>query len=259
MAGVSFVSTALLGTNKVGNLKPDSQGYYEVVLGGFETANMHGHYYSWEQQTKNLFEESSQFMRQIKNGNLFGEYGHPKRQPAENIMDFLKRCVIVNEDRQAFHIRKVSINERDVKDSSGKAIVAVLGEIKPMGPYGSYLKEILDTPSANCCFSVRAQTDDRDLPNGKESRSVKQIITWDYVGDPGVATSTKYKSPKLESFYDEFVDYEVLKQLRKEVSSSGMLKMESACVEKAIDELLRDNRSNIMGGSRPTSRFASWR
>ena len=191
MAGVSFVSTALLGTNKVGDLKADGSGYYEVVLGGFETSNMHGHYYSWEDQTKRLFEESSQFMRQIKNGNLFGEYGHPKRQPAENIMDFLKRCILVNEDRQAFHIRKVSINERDVKDSSGKAIVAVLGEIKPMGPYGSYLKEILDTPSANCCFSVRAQTDDKNLPNGKESRSVKQIIPF---------SVSVIKSPLILSF-----------------------------------------------------------
>lgn len=257
MAGVSFVSTALLGTNKVGNLKADSSGYYEVVLGGFETSNMHGHYYSWEDQTKRLFEESSQFMRQIKNGNLFGEYGHPKRQPAENIMDFLKRCILVNEDRQAFHIRKVSINERDVKDSTGKAIVAVLGEVKPMGPYGSYLKEILDTPSANCCFSVRAQTDDKDLPNGKESRSVKQIITWDYVGDPGVATSSKFKSPKLESFYDEFVDYEVLKKLRNE-AHSGALKMESASVGRVLDELLRDNRADLKGGTRAGSRFASW-
>lgn len=258
MAGVSFVSTALLGTNKVGNLKPDSTGYYEVVLGGFETSNMHGHFYSWEDQTKRLFEESSQFMRQIKNGNLFGEYGHPKRQPAENIMDFLRRCIIVDEERQAFHIRKVSINERDVKDDKGKAIVAVLGEIKPMGPKGSYLKEILDTPSANCCFSVRAQTDDKDLPNGKESRSVKQIITWDYVGDPGVPTSTKYKSPKLESFYDEFVDYRVLEKLRQE-ESSGIIKMESANINRVLDELLRDNRSNIMGGSRAHSRFASWK
>lgn len=258
MAGVSFVSTALLGTNKVGNLKPDGSGYYEVVLGGFETANMHGHYYTFEQQTKNLFEESSQFMRQIKNGNLFGEYGHPKRQPAESIMDFLKRCVLVSEERQAFHIRNVSINERDVKDSSGKAIVAVLGEVKPMGPYGSFLKEILDTPSANCCFSVRAQTDDNELPNGKESRSVKQIITWDYVGDPGVSTSSKFKSPKLESFYDEFVDYRVLEQLRKEVNSSSSLKLEDASVGRVLDELLRDNRASLTGGTRPTSRFGSW-
>ena len=254
MGGVSFVSTALMGTNKVGDLKPDSSGYYQVVLGGFETANMHGHYYSFEDQTKRLFEESSQFMRQIKNGNLFGEYGHPKRQPGEPIMEFLRRCILVSEDRQALHIRKVEINDRDVKDKSGKAIVAVLGEIKPMGPYGQYLKEILDTPSANCCFSVRAQTDDDNMANGKEKRSVKQIITWDYVGDPGVPTSTKYNAPKLESFYDEFVDYTVLEKLRTEVNT-GSFKMESAHANRVVEELLRDHRADVFGGTRvPRSR-----
>lgn len=254
MSGVSFVSTALMGTNKVGDLKPDSSGYYQVVLGGFETANMHGHFYSFEKQTQNLFEESSQFMRQIKNGNLFGEYGHPKRHPGESIMDFLRRCILVSEDRQALHIRKVEINKQDVKDKSGKAIVAVLGEIKPMGPYGQYLKEILDTKSANCCFSVRAQTDDTDIGNGKENRSVKQIITWDYVGDPGVPTSTKYNAPKLESFFSEHIDYSILEKLRHE-AHTGAFKMESAHGQRVIDELLKDYRGDLNGGNRmPRSR-----
>ena len=258
MGGVSFVSTALLGTNKVGDLKPDSDGYYEVVLGGFETANMHGHYYNFEHKTKALFEESSQFMRQIKNGNLFGEYGHPKRKPAESIMEFLRRCILVDEKNQCMHIRKVSINERDVKDKSGKAIVAVIGEIKPMGPYGGSLKEILNTRSANCCFSVRAQTDDSDLPNGKELRSVKQIITWDYVGDPGVATSTKFNSPKLESFYDEFVDYSVMEALRSDLAGST-LKMESAHADRVIAEIIGDYKAEVFGGNRVASRFAEWK
>lgn len=258
MGGVSFVSTALLGTNKVGDLKPDSDGYYEVVLGGFETENAHGHYYSFEDQTRRLFESSSQFMRQIREGNLWGEFGHPKREPGESLNDFLRRCILVTEKNYAMHIRKVSINERDVKDKSGKAIVAVLGEIKPMGPYGQNLREILNTRSANACFSVRAQTDDEDMPNGKEKRSVKSIITWDYVGDPGVQTSTKYHSPKLESFYDQFVDYSVLEKLQKEVNSNVNLKMESAGVNRVLDTLLRDHRSDIFGGTRQVPRSRGW-
>ncbi len=258
MGGVSFVSTALLGTNKVGDLKPDSDGYYEVVLGGFETENAHGHYYSFEAQTQRLFEQSSSFMRQIQEGNLWGEFGHPKREPGEQLEAFLRRCILVTEKNYALHIRKVSINNRDVKDKSGKAIVAVLGEIKPMGPYGGNLREILNTRSANACFSVRAQTDDVDMPNGKEKRSVKQIITWDYVGDPGVQTSTKYHSPKLESFYDQFVDYDVLEKLQKQVGSDINLKMESASVNRALDNLLKDHRADIFGGSRQMPRSRGW-
>lgn len=254
MSGVSFVATALMGTNKVGNLAPDSDGYYEVVLGGFETDNEHGHYYSFEKQTQNLFEESSQLMRQIKAGNLFGEYGHPKRAPGENIMDFLKRCILVNEKMQSHHIRKVSLDFKNVTDAKKRTIVAVLGEIKPLGPYADSLRDILNTKSANCCFSVRAQTDDVDMPNGKEKRSVKSIITWDYVGDPGVATSSKFHAPKLESFHDEFVDYSVLAKLRDEVAT-GYIKMESAAGGRILDELLLDYRADFNGGTKmPRSR-----
>lgn len=254
MGGVSFVATALLGTNKVGDLKADADGYYEVVLGGFETDNEHGDHYSFEKQTQDLFEESSQLMRQIKAGNLFGEYGHPKRNPGETILEFLKRCILVSEKHQSHHIRKVSINDRDVKDKTGKSIVAVLGEIKPLGPYASSLNDILKTRSANCCFSVRAQTDDVDLPNGREKRSVRSIITWDYVGDPGVATSTKFHAPKLESFHDEFVDYSVLAKLRSEIAT-GSIKMESASGNRVIEELLRDHRADFYGSTRaPRSR-----
>lgn len=255
MAGVSFVSTALLGTNKAGNLKPDSEGYYELVLGGFETENAHKHYYSFEEQTKRLFESSSQFMRQIQAGNLWGEFGHPKREAGEKITDFLRRCIVVSESRYSHHIRKVSINERDVKDENGKAIVAVIGEVKPLGPFGAMLKEILDTRSANCCFSVRAQTDDIIMPNGKERRSVKQIITWDYVGDPGVKTSTKFHAPKLESFYDQYVDYSVVEKLRAELTSMNGLKMESNDhLNRIIDEIVKDNRKELFQGHTPRSR-----
>ena len=256
MAGVSFVATALLGTNKVGQLKPDEDGYYQVVLGGFETDNEHGHHYSFERQTEDLFRESSQLMRQIKAGNLFGEYGHPKRAPGETIMEFLKRCIIVNEKMQSHHIRKVELDFKNVKDAKGNTIVAVLGDIKPLGPYAGALRDILNTKSANCCFSVRAQTDDEDLGGGKEKRSVKSIITWDYVGDPGVATSSKFKSPKLESFYDEFVDYSVIAELRNEIAV-GSIKMESASGNRVIEELLRDNKANLYGGTL-TPRSRCW-
>lgn len=254
MAGVSFVSTALMGTNKVGSLKPNKDGYYSAVMGGFETSNVHGDFYSFEKQTQDLFEDSSQLQRQIKAGNLFGEYGHPARKPGESINDFIRRCLIVSEDRQAFHIRALTLNFKDVKDAKDKPIVAVIGEIKPLGPYGGYLRDILDTPSANCCFSVRAQTTDSVMANGRERRSTKQIITYDYVIDPGVITSTKYNSPKLEDAFDQYVDYSVLAKIRGEMGK-GELKLESAASMAKVDELLRDYRADLNGGTRmPRSR-----
>lgn len=254
----SFVCTALLGTNKVGKLKPDSEGYYPVVLGAFETSNGHGDVYTFEQQTADLFKGSSQLMRQIEAGNLWGEWGHPKLQPGETMQAFIRRCLVVSESRYAFHIRKVYLDSESVKDKNGKAVVAVIGEIKPMGPFGPMLKEILDTPSANACFSVRAQTDDTNLPNGREQRSVKYIITWDYVGDPGVPTSTKYHSPKLESFVQHHLDLDLLENIRTSVNLTPAIKMENASIHYHLDAMIKNASTNPLRNGKGPRRSRKW-
>lgn len=236
---VRFNCVTLIGTNKVGKLTPDAEGYYEVVLGGFETSNVHGDVYNFTDKTRSLFETSSTFMRNIRGGHLFGEYGHPTRMPNESVMAFLKRCIVVSEDRQAFHIRNVKLDDKSVKDAKGNVIVAVIGEIKPMGPRGPALKEILNTPSANACFSVRAMTDDT-IVGGREIRAVREIITWDYVIDPGVPTSTKYHSPKLESVMSLDITQDIIIKLRDDYRMSG-LTMESSNAVRILDEIIRDN------------------
>lgn len=255
---VSFTSTALMGTNKAGILKPNSDGYYEVVLGGFEVYNGHGDYYDFEEQTKQLFEKSSSFMRMVQAGNLWGEYAHPKLEPGESMLKFVRRCLLIDELKTSHHIADVRINKSDVKDANGKPIIAVIGDIKPMGPYGSALKEVLDNKRSNCCFSVRAQTEDRQLPNGRECRSTKNIVTWDHVGDPGIETSTKYHAPKLESFYNSLVDNDILVKLRQTLSSNVNLKMESETIDRQLTNLIMDNRSDIFGGSRQMPRSRDW-
>ena len=268
MAGGSsnFASIALMGTNKAGKLKPDAKGYYTVVLGGFETKNLHGDEYPLTAQAERLFHSSSQFMRQIEEGNLYGELGHPKRLPGESMMQFIKKCMLVNEDRCCMHIRRIYLDKENVKDKNGKTIVAVIGEIRPQGQLGHVLKDILDNPDSNCCFSVRANTDDEKLPNGRERRSVKQIVTFDFVNDPGVVTSTKYKSPKLENadnnsfdcvadVFNLEVDNTVLRKLREECRNpQGSFKTESAGrIDSMIDVLLGKDYSQSR--SVPSSRL----
>ena len=72
-----YSCTALAGTNKVGKLRADENGYREMVLGAYDFDNSAGAVYPFE-SAQSLFKSSSSLMRRIANGQCRGEYGHPK-------------------------------------------------------------------------------------------------------------------------------------------------------------------------------------
>ena len=55
MNSIKFTCTSLAGSNRVGTLKKDAQGYYEVVVGALNVFNSAGQFYVYE-QAKALFE-----------------------------------------------------------------------------------------------------------------------------------------------------------------------------------------------------------
>ena len=198
----SFACTALLGTNKAGVLKPSADGYYPLVLGALNIFNSGGAYYPYD-SAKQLFLESSSLMRRIANGALRGEYGHPRPLPGQSMRDFLMRVMDIFEPNVCCHIRKVWIDYTgSVKDDRGRPVVAILGEVKPSGPMGQALKESLDNPSENVCFSIRSITNDQ-MVGGVLHKNLKTIVTWDYVNEPGLHVAKKWHAPTLESFADD--------------------------------------------------------
>ena len=68
---IRFSCTSLQGTNKKGILTKDEHGYYSQPIGGLNVMNSAGMYYTY-QGAKNLFEESSAFMRRVRRGALHG-------------------------------------------------------------------------------------------------------------------------------------------------------------------------------------------
>lgn len=194
---VRFACTSLAGVNKVGNLKKDGQGYYEVVIGALDVFNSAGQYYVYE-QAKELFESSSQLMRRVSRGALRGEYGHPKFQPGMSNDQFANRVMSIYEENVSHHFREVTLDFERVKDGSGKPVIAIVAWVKPCGPNGPALEQSLNNPNENVCFSIRAFTDDyREA--GLTKRILKTIVTWDYVNEPGIAVAEKFKAPSLES------------------------------------------------------------
>lgn len=197
----AYSCTALVGTNKAGKLTPDENGYYTLVLGALDVFNSVGAFYPLG-TAKHVFEGSSSLMRRIANGNCRGEVGHPKPQPGQSTRDFLQRVMTIEETNTCCHFRNVRLESQGVKDKNGRSVVAVIGEVKPSGPKGAFLKESLENPDENVCFSVRSLTNDQMGANGILQKNIKTIVTWDWVVEPGISVANKYSSPALEAFND---------------------------------------------------------
>lgn len=235
----TFSCTALQGTNKCGNLKPDADGYYEVVLGALNFYNSAGAFYTYEGTAKEIFKASSSFMRRVAKGVLRGEYGHPKRGTM-TINQFAIRLLEVYEEMVSHHIKEVRVDFTAVKDKNGNPCIAIIGKVKPCGPYGEILQKQLDNPNENVCFSIRAVTADEDV-RGRRQKEIQQIVTWDYVNEPGLDPAQKYKSPSLESFIDVSVTRAIAESIaktkEKELAEEGVA-MESVQSVQLLNELM---------------------
>lgn len=206
MSAIKFTATKLEGKGLQGLLKPDENGYYEIVIGGLNALNSNGEYYTLD-GAKELFQESNAFMRRIKSGNLRGEFGHPKKHPNQTMNDYFNRIVTIDESNVCCHIAEVWLDETYGKKNpqfNNPNLVAIIAKVKPTGPKGTYLEQSLNNSKENVCFSIRALTKDY-MSNGRVNRVLKQIISWDYVNEPGLALANKYDSPALESMTDVII------------------------------------------------------
>lgn len=204
MAYASYSCTALVGTNKAGELKKDEHGYYDVILGALDYFNSRGQFYPFA-SAKHLFDSSSIMMRRIKNGNMRGECGHPRRQPGWSMPEYIHRILDIYEPNISHHIREVWIDDTSMKDANGKPLIVVRGWIKPAGIGGPALQKALDNPQENVCFSIRSLTRDVKGIGGQVIKNIEEIVTWDWVNEPGINIATKYMHPSLESMGDDII------------------------------------------------------
>ncbi len=211
MGQLVFNCTALVGTNKVGTLPVDSNGYREVILGALDFDNSIGQQYD-SRAAEKLLSENQSFIRRIKAGYLKGEYGHPKKQPGMSMRDYLIRIMTIEETLVSHHIKSVWIDKSKVMHG-GKNVVAIMGQVKPCGPYGPALEKSFANPDENVAFSIRSITDDF-LVRGKVSKHLREIAGWDHVVEPGLSVANKYQTPSLESMNQEFtVDTNMIRSL----------------------------------------------
>lgn len=224
--------TALDGTNLNGTLKPDANGYYEMVLSALEYPNSVGDTYRLSGARK-IMEESGPFMRKIMEGNLLGECGHPRRTPGMKDDEFLRRIYDIVESNVAIHISKVWIDDTGkVKDRQGRPVIAIMGLVAPSGPMGPAFEKSLKNPNQNTCLSVRSITDNYSVGGGKVEKEFVSIVGWDWVNEPGLAPANKFCAPGLESAsITEMVNFRVDRAALEKIIRSartGKISTESA-------------------------------
>ncbi len=200
MSNIRFSCTSLAGTQKQGIIPKDANGYYDMVIGGLDILNSAGEYYD-HAGAKELFQESSSFMRRVKRGALRGEVGHPRREHGQSIDSYVSRILDIDEKNVCVHFSEIYLDFESFKNPDGTKIVAIRAKLAPSGPKAEFLKQSLENKQENVCFSIRSFTENT-FKRGRTIKSIKTIVTFDYVNEPGIHIAEKYKSPSLESFDD---------------------------------------------------------
>lgn len=196
-----YTCTALVGTNKVGNLTRDKHGYYEICIGGIGVHNSAGSFYE-EDAARHFFENDPDFLRRIERGMFYGENGHPKLLPGMTEYQYFNRLMIMEETNICAHHREIAISQTMMKDENGIPFFPIMAYTKASGEKGAFLEDQFQNPHENVAFSIRSFTQDTPYP-GKPGRTIKalrKVIGFDRVTEPGIYRATKYDTPSMEAF-----------------------------------------------------------
>lgn len=227
MNPIRFTCTALTGTGKQGILPKDSNGYYTQPIGALNIFNSAGDYYPAE-PARQLFDKSGALMRRISTGCLKSEYGHPKRGMGQSDDEFANRVMTIDERNICAHIGSIELDFDSVKDDCGRPVVAMIAKIAPSGPLATALERSMQNPNEDVCFSIRAFTEDLRI-SGIKHRVLREIVTWDYVVEPGINVARKYRAPALEHYGNELLTKDTLKKVVAHQATTGVA-MESGAM-----------------------------
>lgn len=249
MADIKFTETALRTQNKKGVLTPDENGYYTLVIGGLNCYNSAGEYYVSKGAT-DLFTSSSHLMRRIATGQLRGEQGHPRKLPNMSTSQWVNRIMTIDEACVCSHFAEIWLDLNYGRNNPGcgnPELIAIMGRVKPSGPYGDALKASLDNPEENVAFSIRSLTENETI-NGRVEKTLSQIITWDYVIEPGINIANKWSTPTLEDISRDIITREMIVTVANEsINSRFAIEESRAIYQEALDKFsspIKDNKTN---------------
>ena len=246
---VVFECIRLKGSSKLGVIKPDKDGCYTQVIGGLNAYNSGGSFYELEAGLQ-FFQAQSSFQRKIGRGVLRAETGHPKKTPGMKEYEYGERILRIEETLVCGTWRKIWLSNADLRDEQGRRIVPIMGTIYPSGPYRDMLIHAFQSPGEQVCFSIRSFTNDIPRGDGTFIKKLLQIVTFDYVNEPGIWSAEKLLSPNLEH---NSVDRALLSEtLNKSRMKESVL---SPNLESRTDSILVDSTMTKQDYSYSSDRY----
>lgn len=251
----TYECAVLRNSGKQGVLKTDDKGYFEFVLGAFDILNARGEFYPFTDQLKGLFAPGSSLHRRIHGspgrtgGNLKGEFDHPSLQPGQSLDSFIARWKSINTANIAVHIKSVRLEWS--KDDNGRNIVLVYGMIKASGARSSGVDSVFTNTEENAAMSGRFICDPV-MVNGVRNKRITEVITWDFVNEPGIAVASKYSTPTMESLEGGEFTLDILDRAERSVSQSLSGESESGVSFAMIRSGLGWQKTPVMNLGRST-------
>lgn len=227
MSNIKFTAQKLVGTGKKGILVADSDGCYTMPIGGLNVFNSVGQYYIAAKEALSLFEKSSVFMRRIASGNLKMETGHPKKLPGMSDDSYFNRVMSIEETNVCGQVVDLWLDMefgQKYPEYGNPKLIAIMARVRPCGPKGAPLKAAFESGVENVNFSIRSLTRDY-YERGTCYRVLSQIMSFDWVTEPGLTLANKWASPALESFVERAVS---LRHIQHILDMPEMVGMESA-------------------------------
>lgn len=241
---LKFSCAALTNYNghSIKALEPDENGCYSVVLGCVGAPTRANVIYEPKSLIGAMSDPNSRFNICLRDGNLFGEWGHP--DVYSNNQEDIRRLLKIDESKMSHLFTKIWVDEEPVM-MHGIPAYPIRALVKPCGPYGAYLEKSLRDPSINTSFSIRSLCTPGTGPESKyEYRNVQLVVTFDAVGAPGYEIASKRYSAGEESFEEINVTRKDLDGVVKNCSAG----MESIMLtDRDICRIYNDTRVNVCG------------
>ena len=191
MSDIVYFECTTLPANKQGVIAEENGAYIQAV-GALNVLNSAGAHYK-ASGVEQLFHESSDLIRRVRNGDCKAEEGHPK--PFGLTEDeYIARINMIEETRVCALHRRLWLDYKACNDGS----VLIMSEIVPTGYFGPALKQSYANPGENVNFSIRSFTEDR-FHNGRVEKTILDVVTFDRVTEPGINKARAFQSPALES------------------------------------------------------------
>lgn len=253
-ANSNLALTSIKTHSRNSSIRKDEAGYYEFILGAVNSLNSCNEFYLKDGIEKFINDENYMLARKLKNGYLNGELGHPKFLPGMSREAYYSRNLNVDIQNVSHHIKSVWTQESDIDSGViGKGnILLMKGMVKPSGVHGKILQDHIDNNDANTAFSIRALTVNTPRA-GVTYKTIVQIITWDWVLEPGIKQANKWANLSTESVdllkfkLDDLMDKS--SPIYKEIT----LGLES----EDSKEIMRETISNIRAKN-PYDIFKKW-